>query len=433
MTFRVAVALLAGFALPRFLAAGGATPEPASTRAAFEAMYPKTSTTAAALELERLAASIGVDLARAEEKEPKHDHPTSEAIRAYATLIPAIAGFLDRELKSVDERVGVPPPALVAFLEENDPVLESIRSATSGDREIAWDLDVTLRQQASPQNLLGQLRLQRLLVARALVQTQRGDVEPALQTLEASWRLLDALSARPELISQLLAVAAARLQAGALRKIDSPAYGWSDRLRSSRPLDGLAAVIANEVWLGESDISGLTGEDGGFGRMWRRVRDALVGSDPCVWTSGGLRKIVEEAAIAEMSDEMTLTADSFPNLINAFERARRVMIDQELTALVLDARAERAASRRRSWPGKLTTLGASICPREPWSYKTFRNGTVTISFGGRAEETEVVGVRLPFTANAGIPVASARKPPRRPLARKAEGEQPAVKAPGVPP
>src|SRR6185295_16202549 len=141
-----------------------------------------------------------------------------------------VFGFLDRELKSVDERIGVPPAALTAYLDEHDAALESIRAAASGDREIVWDVDVALRHEAPLPNLLGQIRLQRLLVARALVQTRRGDGDAALQTLEASWRLTDALFARPEMISLLIGLAGERFQAGALRKIDAPAYGWADRL-----------------------------------------------------------------------------------------------------------------------------------------------------------------------------------------------------------
>jgi hypothetical protein len=43
--------------------AGERLPEPASTRAAFEAQYPKSGPSGSALELERLAAGVGIDLA----------------------------------------------------------------------------------------------------------------------------------------------------------------------------------------------------------------------------------------------------------------------------------------------------------------------------------------------------------------------------------
>lgn len=429
MIRRLSVAALAAM-IPAILSAAG-SPEPASTRAAFEAMYPTTTTSAAALELERLAASIGIDLAWPEEKDKReHDHPTAEAAKAYEVVSTAVFEFLNRELKRADEGIGLPPPALTAFLEQNDPILESIRSVASGNREISWDVDVTLRQKAPLPYLAGQIKLQRLLIACALVQAHRGDPDSALQTLEASWRLSEALSARPEMVAHIVALAAERLQAGALRKIDSPAYGWTDRLRSRRTPDGFAAVVANEVWLNEPDIADLTGSDGSTGRAWARVAASLHGVDPCTWTKAGLGRIVEEAYRAEATDEDGVTL-ALPTTMGSLERVRRVMIDSELTALLLDARAERAASRRRAWPGRLTTLGAGVCPREAWTYRVSKNGTVTISFGGRSDETEVVGLRLPFTANAGVPAARARRPPRRPFARKAEAGR-AVRPPASP-
>ncbi|MEO8431612.1 MAG: hypothetical protein ABI592_08895 [Acidobacteriota bacterium] len=431
---RAGIILLAGAAL-RGAPAAASTPEPASTRAAFEAMYPKTSASAAALEIEKLAAGLGIDLAHPEEKEPReHEHPTAEAAQAYEAVSTAISSFLDRELKNVEERIGAPPAPLASFLKEQDGVVESIRAATTGDREITWGVDVTQRAESPMPNLAGQLRIQRLLMARSLVQARAGEPDAALQTLEASWRLMEGLRERPELISQLVALAASRLQAGVLRKIDAPAYVWPDRLRSQRALECFAAVVANQVWLGEDAISDLTGQAGGYGRMCRRVTDELLQRDACQWTAEGLRRIVEEAAEAELSEDEALVVPAMPSLLNWFERVRRVMIDSELTALVLDARGERAASRRKAWPEKLITLGAGVCPREAWSYKTAKNGTVTVSFGGRSDETDVAGVRLPFAATAGIASVPARKPPaRKPPAHRVEPAATAVPTPAPAP
>jgi CubicO group peptidase (beta-lactamase class C family) len=90
------------------------------------------------------------------------------------------------------------------------------------------------------------------------------------------------------------------------------------------------------------------------------------------------------------------------------ERSNAVAIDQ-LTALVLDARAERAASRRRAWPARLNGIGAGVCPGEVWSYRPSEDGTAAFAFEGRIGETSAP-LRLPLRFTAGSPSAPTPRP-----------------------
>ena len=75
----------------------------------------------------------------------------------------------------------------------------------------------------------------------------------------------------------------------------------------------------------------------------------------------------------------------------------------------MDARAERAASRQKVWPSRLTRLGTGVCPNEKWSYRASADGTAAFAFEGRVIDMPSAALRLPLTFTAGEPVAPAKK------------------------
>jgi hypothetical protein len=438
---------------------GDDLPSGASSRSEFEAQFPKAEATAAALELERLAALLGIELApKLEPRPPAEDpregeetedqaqeadgeetaadvettptpvlevqenraRPSAEAAAALQTV--QLGGFLDRELKSPQERVGAPPRPVERFLTDHEGELEAIESLLLREENLQWEMDVTPKADFHIPNTLGQMRLQRLLVARALLEMRRGETDGANRTLEASWRLNEVLSARPELISHLIVVAVAKYHAGALRKLVAPAAGWADRLRSLKLLLGYLAAFQNEFWF-VWDTDDLTGEEGAWGRALRGMAEELQARDPCSWTPKTLEQAWEHAFDDQYATDdldRTWLATIALNLTNVIARWGRYLVDAELTALVLDARTERAASREKTWPGKLFTLGAGIC-QESWTYRASAKGTVTIAFQkSPLGEGATPGITLPLTFTAGVPTPASRRS-RTPGAKKRVG------------
>ncbi len=420
------------------LALPASEPAAAPFRSAFLAQFPKAEATAAALELERIAATLGLDLVPKEESlappaeggpketeaRPKsfpingnqRSRPAAEEIAAYQQAASSVSEFVERELKTPEERIGAPPAPSERFLSDHEGAMAAVESVLLRGAEVQWEMDVTQGHTAPIPNIQGQLRLQKLLVARALIEARRGETENALQTLEASWRFNETLSSRPEFISQLIVVAIAKLQAGALRKLDTPVYGWADRLRSQSLFSGFLAAFQNQVWY-SNDVQDLTGEAGAFGRILRQVAEEFQRRDLCWWTPEKLQE-AWNLATREQDDP---TADyRAPNLMRTFERWRHYLIDVELTALILDARAERAASRQQAWPEKLLSVGRGVCPDAGWSYRPSAKGTATFAFEGRIVEDEGVALRLPLTFTAGVPVSPATqttKPTPKPTPR----------------
>ena len=412
----------------------GSEPAAASLRSAFEAQFPKSEASAGALQLERLAAPLGIELAPKEEAEPRpleatptsasgeapvpaingreRRRPSAEESAGYQRIGEAVFGFLERELKNPTEKIGVPSRELEGFLEEHRDALVSIESVLLRDADVHWEVDVSRGYGGPLPNVLGQMRLQRLIVARALLEARRGETEGALQTLEVSWRLNQTLSSRPEMICQLIVVAVARLDVGALRKLDAPAYGWADRVRDGKLLSAYLAAFQNQAWF-NLEATDLTGEVGAFGRTLRQVAEEFLKRDLCAWTSEKLRETWSRAERDQFPEEDPRAEIAAPNLIEGFMRWRRFLVDAELTALVLDARAERAASRRRAWPERLLGVGAGVCPDGGWSYRPSGKGTARFAFEGRLIEEPSVAMRLPLTFTAGVPTAPPPKPTQR--------------------
>ena len=445
--------LLVGLASVALTCLGEEGPSEASLRRAFEAQFPKSEASAAALELERLAALLGVELAPKvepppvaesprEEREEHEDQapdaegdetvaveveerptvpvlrvednrarPSVEAAAANQAVQSALRVFLEGELRRTEERVGVPPRAVERFLADHEAELTTIVSVLLSEQSLQWEMDVTRKEEPLTPNLLGQIQLQRLLVTRALLEMRRMEPLAADQTLAASWRLNEALSARPELISHLIVVAVAKYQAGAVRKLVEPAAGWADRFRSREFFLRFMAVFEN-TFLRLPITEGLTAEEEAAGRALGAMADELQSQDLCSWTSKGMQqgweRVLDDQFAADDPGRGWVETLAL-NLTDVLARWHRYLIDAELTSLVSDARAERAASRDGAWPAKLLTLGAGICPPESWAYRPSAKGTVTLAFVGALAEDESPGIRLPLTFTAGVPAAAPRR------------------------
>ncbi|MEO8430119.1 MAG: hypothetical protein ABI592_01330 [Acidobacteriota bacterium] len=373
-------------------------PEPSAFRSAYEAQFPTAGASAGALALEDLAAKVGVPLAPRAPAEagslglkPRYDtgrsEPTAEAAKEQKEHGPLAGTYLSAEIASPREHIGDPSPDVLRYFDNHSAVLDEIRAVLLGEADISWEVDVSQGVRGPAPNLLGIIRMERLLLARALLEARGGRADEALRTVEASWRLNEALASRPELISQLVAVSGARLLAGVLRKIDAPAFGWAERLRSGSILAGTVAAFENEVWEVSSDRSDLTGEEGVFGRALQRIGEEFRSRSRCGWTSSALQEIAAEAFRAEAQDEDDpIFPIAMPSLLGSLVRVARFEVDAELTALVVDARIERDAVRGRHWPGRLLTLGSGVCPKQAWTYTVLKSGTVRIAFEGSFPE-----------------------------------------------
>jgi hypothetical protein len=377
-------------------------PRAAATLEEFELAYPKSEATAAALELERLAAAMGVDLAP---DIPTRSHPESDAAKARAKIGFPIATYLDGELESPQQRIAPLPEDVARFLSERQAAIDSIRTRLLRREEVAWALDYQQATFTPAVNLLGVVHLQRFLAVSALSQAARGDPEEALETLDAMWRLAQSMASRPELISQLITLNGIRFVVGVLRKLDVAAPGWEERMRSRSFFEAYLAALQNDHWLFPRSEDEESRElRAGAARMRVRFLEGLSARSACDWSPEALRRAWEVAASGESPDVQIVGGMLSDNLNDGLARWHRLLLDSELTALVVEARAERAASREKKWPAKLWNLESSACPGSFWSYRVEKGGTAAFAFEGRVPtQEETHGAVLPLTFRAGTP------------------------------
>lgn len=393
---------------------GWQPPRVASSRTEFEAAYPRRTVSASVLEIERLSARLGIDAAppgRATVDPENEDHvtveipddgrarPDPELVKSTQSALSAASKWVNEQLSEPSERVGAPPESVSRYLEENAATIDSIVAVASKPAPLEWDLDVKAGLGAPLPNYPGLMRLDRVLAARALIQVRAGEPQQALQAAEAMWRIGESFASRPELIGQLIVAAKLKLIVGLLRKIDDPAFGWEERLRERGFFHAFLVAIQNDTWPASSDpemqptVEAIT-------RIYRRFADSLVEGEACEWTTDSVQRAFDVAKSGEGGAEDLMSIVT-PNYVEMVLRWRKVLLDSELTALVLQARGEKAASREGAWPPKLLDLESAVCPRSFYSYK--RNGGVVIAFEGKAPGEESAGLKLPMTFRGSPP------------------------------
>ncbi len=373
-------------------------PAPVASFKAFATAFPKAPATGVALELEALTARLGIDLAP---KNERRDHPDPEAAKAYQAVAPAIRQYVDQQLEGASERVDAPGGAVKGYLAEHGATLDAIVAVALDRREIAWEIDVTAGLYAPTPNVLGQVRLQLVLAARALDEARRSDPDAALRTVEAMWILVQSLASRPEMVSQILVQNAARLVVGMLRKVDSPASVWVDRFRGRAFFESFLAALQNDAWHLASDAEELEAVQG-MTRVHRRFVANLAARDPCGWTREDLDRSWKVAVSGELGEIEIMATTGLENSLDGLNRWHRYLLDAELTALVLEARGEKAASLDGAWPARPANLESSVCPGSFWKYQRSSSGDVTLAFEGRAPAVER-GLILPLTFRSAPP------------------------------
>lgn len=430
MRRRVLAALLSVSLTASTTFAGDWTPPPvATTWKAYEAAYPKKSVSAAAIEIEGLAAKLGIDAAPQGNAVPDPDdrekvvtlrpddgreRPDRKLEKRMSSTISAIGQWAEKELAEPAARVGKPGESVTRFFDENAATLDAVAAVLSGTRPVEWDLDVALRAEAPVPNLLGLTNLQRLLAARALLQIRAGESDSALVTIEGMWRLSASLAEQPYLISQLIATRQARLIAGVLRKVDAPAFGWEQRLRQRSFYEAFLAAVQNDPWPMAADPESAPSVET-VTRVYRRFADGLVEMSACDWTKEKLTHAFDVAASAETASADVLALVAWDSIADMIPRTQRLLLDSELTALVLQARVEKAASREGEWPAQLPDLESSVCPGRFYTYRRGEDG-VTIGFAGPLPADERTGLFLPATFRGAPPPTRTPTPSPTPVA-----------------
>ncbi len=237
-----------------------------------------------------------------------------------------------------------------------------------------WEARISAGFDAPTPNMSAHVELQRWLAAEALNRAWLGQIPAAERALSASWILNSSLRERPDLISQLIAIAIARIQVGLLRRIPVHPATWRNHLAEHDYRESLLKAIEVESVIGFRRLpEGLAWFDratrADFLDLRRaflvRLRDSPVSDTPPAVPQPERRSAGE--IIASMSE---------PNLVDALGRVDRLIVDTELTERVLALRQFK--EQRGHWPAEPSELRASRLQGAQWTYRAGRDGRMEV-------------------------------------------------------
>lgn len=365
------------------------------------ARYPSTPDSPAALELAALAQALGISMLPPAWPRPdgKTPAPGAEAWREETKRFQPLVSFVAGQgAKTDDETLDAPPKEVAEFLSRRAGEIEAVEARILGPDPIAWAIDIRKGFDAPIPSLAGYRHLESVLLAHALEAARVGaDGLAAQRALEASWKLNLTLRERPELISQLTAMALAALHNDVLRRVPEVPVEWAGRLSSHDwrrgllrsyqadalqfmitarkgwpPLsDGRASPPADLVWKAASGVF-LDLSLANYSEKMRRMAAEVRQQDPCSIDVEAFSRRTEEA----IPRWNIVARIAMPSFARSWVSAGRAALGDELTRLVVQVKAQ-ARTPEASAPLP-ATVPSSACAGLTWAVKTLPNGDIQI-------------------------------------------------------
>lgn len=414
----------------------------------FLARFPKQTQNDTARQFDRLAADLGfipngsADLLRI----------NAEAAEDYSKIQTQLNQFLAAQLTKSSAPLSPLPAELSQYLSAYQPSLTTLQELLASDAPV-WDVDLAQMTAvtASSPGFTNVLHVQKLLMLLALDHFHQGRTDQMLQAMESSWRLNEALSERPDLVSQLLVSLTAEQQSGLLRHAEALPPVWqetwqkrlSDRNLITRQADRVvgesAQVQLNQPLSGRSVVGGLQFS------TWLQysvLQQSLFPSTSRLSSnnaSSGLRRTLSywfspayyfslrnlnTHAISQQAVETLKTLDickttrleaeyrlgleetaswnsnhlPVETLVRRWKDAGERSLSLELTQKILSAK--QLAQSNEQWPATLPNLASDVCPGEYWIYERKENESVVFSFSAQLASQTIV----PLHYRSGQPI-----------------------------
>ena len=203
--------------------------------------YPAQGMSPAAARLIALSAPLGIEMAPRDRQGGLANRRTPmEFVRGQLTE------WVSEQLSSPSETIASLPAESGEYLAGRAADLTAVQQLLLSGEPVRWATDIT-NPFASLPNLLGHLQLNRVLVGRGLDRARFGD-PGGWDDLRAAWNLARPLTERPEMISNLIALAMARNVNAAARKMSLPAPAWLHEIQQFDFRRALLAAAQVEAW-----------------------------------------------------------------------------------------------------------------------------------------------------------------------------------------
>lgn len=327
------------------------------------ARYPDHPATPAALTLTKLAVPLGVDIMPRQERFV----PTPPSRKEFEAIQKPLGAYITAQLERPSTAIDDAPPAVAAYLDAHTPQLDAVRAHVLSGAPIAWTVQLERGLDMPIPNMLGHMELARLFIAGALRKARSGDAA-AWDDLHAVWQLDAGLRPRPDLISQLIALASTRMINTAAAKLPLPAPPWLAEVRAFDYRRSIVASMQSEAnsWQSFTYGGGVRGFVAGpYVRLSaadaaEHMRAAFVdmaNSNACDVDEEALMQAVQRS----IPKWNMLANMGIPNISSLWQRVARVTPELELTEKALQLRGgETPSSSSRCSDGRWVVTAASV-------------------------------------------------------------------------
>jgi len=327
---------------------------------AFEARFPRTASSATSRRLNELTEPLGIGMF------------SQSASRSNGLEV--VGRFVSAQQRSTDDTARVAPEEVTKFLTEHAKRVDAIEALLLEGSEVVWDQDISAGFGSPLPRLNSHRNLQNVLLARALEEGRRGHLAEASKSLEASWVLNRSLVGRPELISQLVAMAIAWSQNGVLRALPDSPTSWGERVVArDLPSACLRAFQTEAYFMGRTLGPFSTPYTrlcvAGYSDQVRLTAAHLRDSDPCSLDFTAIGR----ASVEALPKWNFIGRLGMPSLPPAWGSVASARLDGELTRLVMDAQ------RHPDDPSNSVPVPSRVCTGVSWTRMANTDGTRTVA------------------------------------------------------
>lgn len=296
----------------------------------------------------------------------------------------ALAEHLSRAISKDGDVVDAPPPAVAEWLTKHATEVRVLQQQLVTHESPQWAVDANALIEPPMPRLIAQMEFFRVLSLDALEQHRAANDAVAWNDLHAAWKLAQGLLARPELISQLIGIAGARMSNGVAAKLSAPEPAWRHELAS---FDFGAAAVAAYAYESAHSWRYVTHYPAGEpdeNRTRNHVRHVTgILLVPWIRYQAGLaleaqRKIATELASLRACDPHPRMPRGMPNIGEAWRRIGRFRAEIEGVEKLLALKAARAQSG--SWPQSMPSIEGSSCSDGRWRYRREADGSMSLAF-----------------------------------------------------
>jgi len=357
------------------------------------AHFPKLERNAEAMKLTDLAMKIGIDLAPKSDRAPRTETPQE---KAYAVFRATLDNYESAQIAKADDFVDAPPEKLTAFLDAHAADISALRSELLRGERIEWQQDLDRLFEAPIPNLVGNMTTAKLFATMAMIKARNNDPS-AWDDLHAAWMLHEPLRRRPDLISQLIGIAGARMVNGAARKLPAPEPAWRSEMTKFNFRRGLMMAQQAEAYvvvrvlerapmgIETTDRPAWWGPAMSVMRPYMAISSAdlvnhhrqaaveIAAMTKCGFDAEAFdRRILESVPRWDMMGRIVI-----PDLGAMYYRQTHLEPEMEATTNLLALKAARAASPAHEWPQSLANT-SSRCSDVTWVYEKHPDGTASL-------------------------------------------------------